>query len=76
MAIMKRDLDMFMGIISKFVYAKVYPKGTILENIGDQRNSIKVLLRGEMLIFQPINYKSYKNCMKIKAENRNVISWL
>jgi len=30
LAIMKRDIDMLIAVISKFVYPVVYPKGSII----------------------------------------------
>lgn len=30
LVIMKRDIDMFTAVISKFIYAKIYPKGSII----------------------------------------------
>lgn len=62
---MKRDLDMLTAIISKFVHGKVYPKATILETVATDRSKVRVLLRGQVAVFEPINYKSYKNCVKL-----------
>lgn len=37
---------MLIAVISPFVYAKLYPKGSIIEAVTNQRSSIKVLLQG------------------------------
>lgn len=73
---MKRDIDMFTGVISKFVYPKVYSKGSIMEEVATSRESIKILLKGDVAIFEPINHKSYKNCLKNKNTNNIVTLWL
>ena len=65
LAIMKRDLDMLTAIISKFVHGKTHKKSSILEVAGTDRRRIRILLKGEVAIFEPINYKSYKNCVKL-----------
>lgn len=67
---MKRDLDMLTAVISKFVHPKLYPKGSVIENVASDRNRVRVLLRGEVAVFEPINYKSFKNCKKFH-ENQN-----
>jgi hypothetical protein len=46
LAIMKRDIDMLISVISKFVYPVVYPKGTIIETFSTPRRSVKILLKG------------------------------
>jgi hypothetical protein len=46
LAIMKRDIDMMISVISKFVHAVFYPKGTIIENFTAPRRSVKILLKG------------------------------
>jgi hypothetical protein len=61
---MKRDLDRLMIIISKFVHSHLYPKGSFIEVVSQPRDKVRVLLRGEALVFEPINYKSYRNCVK------------
>ena len=68
---MRRDLDLLTAVISKFVHAKVYNKGSIIESVATRRNKVRVLLRGELAVFEPINYKSYKNCLKF-IENKKV----
>jgi len=62
---MKRDLEMFTSIISKFVHGRVYPKASILETVAADRSKVRILLRGEIAVFEPINHKSYKNCLKL-----------
>jgi hypothetical protein len=64
-AIMKRDLDMFSAVIAKFVHPQLWPKGSIMESVARERDKIRVLLRGEVAVFEPVNYKSYKNCTKL-----------
>jgi len=61
---MKRDLDRLMAVISKFVHSHLYPKGSIIEVVAHPRDRIRVLLRGEALVFEPINHKSYHTCLK------------
>ena len=62
---MKRDLDMLTAIISKYVHARTYTKSTVLEVAGTDRKKIRILLKGDIAVFEPINYKSYKNCVKL-----------
>lgn len=73
---MKRDIDMFTAVISKFVYPTIYTKGSIIEEVATQRQSIKILLRGEVAVYEPINYKSYKNCIKNKKADNIATEWL
>lgn len=65
LAIMKRDLDMFSAGIAKFVHPQLWPKGSIIEAVARERDRIRILLRGEVAVFEPVNYKSYKNCLKL-----------
>jgi hypothetical protein len=51
LVIMKRDIDMLLAAISKFVYPALYPKGTIIDTVASPRTSIKILLKGEVSIF-------------------------
>lgn len=76
LAIMKRDIDMFIAVISKFVYPTLYPKGSIIETVCTSRKSVKILLRGEISVFEPINYKSYKNCLKLSKSSKIRTNWL
>lgn len=55
---------MLTAVISKFVHGKVYPKASIIETVATDRKKVRILLRGEVAVFEPINYKSFKNCMK------------
>ena len=73
---MKRDIEMLIAVISPFVYAKLYPKGSIIQTVTNQRSSIKVLLQGEVAIYEPLNYKSWKNCLKISKEAKTNTVWL
>lgn len=40
-----------------------YRKGTIVEITGMKRESIKVLLVGDVAMFQPVNYRAFRNCV-------------
>jgi len=37
-------------------------KGSVIEATGNHRDSIKILLRGNVGVFQPLGNKSYKYC--------------
>lgn len=73
---MKRDIDMLIAVISKFVYPALYPKGSIIQTVSTPRKTVKILLKGEVAIFQPINYKSYKNCLKNTKNQIVRLEWL
>lgn len=76
LAIMKRDIDMLTAVISKFVYPKLYQKGAIIESVASNRQNVKILLKGEVAIFEPINYKAFKNCNRLRIAGSVDTEWL
>lgn len=67
-AIMKRDLDMLTGILAHFVHPRLYSKGTLIEAVALPRDCVRVLLSGHVIVFEPINHKAFKSCMKARKE--------
>lgn len=51
-------------MIASFVEITKYKKGTIIEATAMERKSVKILLMGEIIMFEPINYKAFKSCQK------------
>lgn len=76
LAIMKRDIDMLTAVISKFVYPKLYPKGAIIESVASNRQNVKIMLKGEVGVFEPINYKAFKNCNRLRMAGSVDTDWL
>ena len=76
LAIMKRDIDMLTAVISKFVYPRLYPKGAIIESVATNRQNVKILLKGEVAVFEPINYKAFRNCSRLRAAGSLDTEWL
>ena len=49
-------------MIAPFIEMTRYQKGSIVEATAMKRSSIKILLSGDIVMFVPVNYKSFKNC--------------
>lgn len=67
---------MFTAVVSKFVYPRLYKKGSLIETVGIARDAVRVVLRGQIAVFEPINYKSFKNCEKNIKEGLIDLEWL
>lgn len=51
-------------MIAPFIHMTKYAQGAIVQATAVKRRSIKILLMGEVVMFQPINYKAFKNCQQ------------
>lgn len=76
MQIFKRDNANIITLIASFVEITKYKKGAIVEATGIKRKSVKILLYGEIAHFQPVNYKSFKNCVKKLKDGEININFL
>lgn len=62
--IFKRDHNNVINMIAPFIHMTKYAQGAIVQATAVKRRSIKILLMGEVVMFQPINYKAFKNCQQ------------
>lgn len=51
----KHDINLLLSLLAPFVYLNLCPKGTLIDAFGQERSTIRILLRGKVLVFEPIN---------------------
>ena len=64
MEIFKRDQENIINFIAPFVEVTGYGRGTVVEGTGVGRRAVRVLVLGEVVEVEPINYKSFRNCQE------------